>query len=363
MLGDNDGNGLMFETEGDTLANVFNSDYGNYSDGFSKAFHHEAISYTRRKDREFVELLRPRLSTVLFGTSRQISALIPDAENGLFSRFIFYYINFRLEWIDVFAQPEGSTLDEIFDDIGLSFLYLYQMLGMQPDIELVLTKSQQQDFNAYYATAQREYYDLFGDDIIASVRRLGLITFRLAMILSALRLLDTGELPPSRLVCLDEDFRSAMAVSRVLIKHTARVFRELSTAELDRPAAERSDRQDRLLQALPAEFDTAACITLAARLGIARKSVERYLKQWRSTEVIRRISHGHYAKQDPHSPNPSNPHDGGATIPIMTDNKTPNPMHTTILIDNGHGSDTPPASAAPTDAYSNTATPAKSPLP
>lgn len=35
---------------------------------------------------------------------------------------------------------------------------------------------------------QEEYHLLFGIDIIASVRRLGLITFRLAMILSALRL-------------------------------------------------------------------------------------------------------------------------------------------------------------------------------
>ena len=52
VLNDNDGEGLMFETEGDTLANTFGSDYGNFSDGFRKAFHHETISYIRRKDRE-----------------------------------------------------------------------------------------------------------------------------------------------------------------------------------------------------------------------------------------------------------------------------------------------------------------------
>ena len=40
VLNDNGGEGLMFETEGDTLANTFGSDYGNYSDGFRKAFHH-----------------------------------------------------------------------------------------------------------------------------------------------------------------------------------------------------------------------------------------------------------------------------------------------------------------------------------
>lgn len=34
LLGDSDGKGLIFETEGDTLAHAFKSDYGNYSDGF-----------------------------------------------------------------------------------------------------------------------------------------------------------------------------------------------------------------------------------------------------------------------------------------------------------------------------------------
>lgn len=203
ILSDNGGGGLIFETEGDTLANVFASDYGNYSDGFRKAFHHEPISYTRRKDREFVELLRPHLSAVLSGTPRQISALIPDAENGLFSRFIFYYLNFRLEWIDVFARTSNTTLEEIFDDIGYGFLELYQRLEMQPELEFSLTPGQQSAFHDYYRSTQEQYYYLFGEDIIGSVRRLGLITFRLAMVLSALRLHDTGEVVTT-LICDDE---------------------------------------------------------------------------------------------------------------------------------------------------------------
>ena len=40
LISDNEGRGLMFETEGDTLTQAFKSDYGNYSDGFRKAFHH-----------------------------------------------------------------------------------------------------------------------------------------------------------------------------------------------------------------------------------------------------------------------------------------------------------------------------------
>ena len=96
VLNDNGGEGLMFETEGDTLANTFGSDYGNYSDGFRKAFHHETISYIRRKDREYVNIKQPKLSTLLTGTPRQILNLISDAENGLFSRFAFYYLDTKL---------------------------------------------------------------------------------------------------------------------------------------------------------------------------------------------------------------------------------------------------------------------------
>jgi hypothetical protein len=56
ILNDNAGVGLMFETEGDTLAQTFKSEHGNYSDGFRNAFQHEKISYLRRKDREYVIL-------------------------------------------------------------------------------------------------------------------------------------------------------------------------------------------------------------------------------------------------------------------------------------------------------------------
>lgn len=307
ILSENDGCGLMFETEGDTLANVFVSDYGNYSDGFRKAFHHEPISYTRRKDKEYVELLQPKLSAVLSGTPRQIASLIPDTENGLFSRFIFYCIDFRLEWLNVFAShKDGSCLDEIFDGIGERILKLYQNLLMNAGIQFSFTTNQKIDFNESYCKLQLEYYNLFGDDIIASVRRLGLITYRIAMILSVLRMSDELEFP-AMLYCHDEDFRTAMIISKVLIKHTARVYTELSSRELYRPASEGNKRQSQLREKLPDEFSTAEAIEVAVKMGISQKSVERYLKEWKESELIERVSHGHYRKTEDTSPQTDKP--------------------------------------------------------
>lgn len=234
---ENDGRGLIFETEGDTLANVFEKDYGDYSDGFRKAFHHEPISYTRRKDHEFVELLQPKLSTVLSGTPRQIASLIPDTENGLFSRFIFYYVDFKLTWINVFANHGDDALDETFDAMGRRILDLYQRLQYSAEIRFCFTGSQKDAFNSYFRRAQRHYYHKYGDNFIASVRRLGLITYRIAMVLSVLRMIDEREFP-ELLYCHDEDFRSAMLISSVLIRHTLRVYLDLSNHDLSKPTAE-----------------------------------------------------------------------------------------------------------------------------
>lgn len=190
VLNENDGQGIMFETEGDTLANTFASDYGNYSDGFRKAFHHESISYIRRKDKEYVNLKRPRLSALLTGTPKQISSLITDAENGLFSRFIFYFLNTRLIWQNVFDATDDCTLDEYFQDLDHQFYDFYLTLKDYGNIRFSFSADQQKRFNEFFSKAQDEYANQQGTDIVASVRRMGLITFRVAMVLSVLRIME-----------------------------------------------------------------------------------------------------------------------------------------------------------------------------
>ena len=108
ILGDNDGIGLLFESEGDTLSQTLKSDYGNYSDVLRKAFHHELVSLSRRKDREYCEVSNPRVSVALAGTPEQVRRLIPDAENGLMSRFCFYIIRFKRGIRNVFATSDIS---------------------------------------------------------------------------------------------------------------------------------------------------------------------------------------------------------------------------------------------------------------
>lgn len=251
------------------------------------------ISYTRRKDREFVELAKPRLSALLSGTPRQILSLIPDAENGLFSRFIFYRMNVRLEWQNVFANNE-ETLDTAFEHLGTHFFELYKILQSSQPIRFALSSTQQAEFNAFFAQVQTEYSNLFGLDIVASVRRLGLITFRIAMILTSLRIIDSGNIA-TLIVCDDSDFQSAITMARVLLQHTAKVFGSLPTTESNAPNGQSVIRQT-FLDNLPPEFDRKTYLSVAEKLKIPAKTAEKYISKFCVGGLLKHLAHDSYGK-------------------------------------------------------------------
>ena len=298
LLNDNGGKGLIFETEGDTLANAFESDFGNFSDGFRKAFHHEPISYHRRGGDEDVEIESPQLSTVLTGTPRQIVSLIRDAENGLFSRFIFYRLVSKLQWKDVLADQTTESLDDKFSAMGERYVEFYDAIIQNGTVRFSVTPSQRQKFNDYFSGLQEEFYKIFKDDILASVRRLGLICYRLAMILSALRMMDNSELT-NDLVCEDEDFDVALTMCRTLAVHTARVFDELSSIELSRSTSvAKSSKRQSFFAALPDDFDRQDYLEAAERTGVPPSTAEKWIRAFCADDgPLEKVEHGRYRKR------------------------------------------------------------------
>lgn len=304
VLAQNSGVGLLFETEGDTLANAFKSDLGNYSDGFRKAFHHEMISYLRKKDLEYVELGKPKFSAVLSGTPQQILNLIPDAENGLFSRFIFYVMPTQLVWHDMFVTKDNTTADEKFERIGRDFCTLLKKLPDGP-IQFTLSSAQGVQFNDFFRDTQSRYAAIFGEEIVATVRRLGLIMFRIAMILTVLRHIE--EVPAKRkkslkkMVCTDVDYDTALAVIQVLLQHSAAVFQTLPR-RTDHAATLKGRRQlsdavrQKFLAALPDTFDRPTYIQVAASLNIIERTAERYVSDLCKSGHLKHPSNGQYTK-------------------------------------------------------------------
>ncbi|MFN8693702.1 MAG: DUF3987 domain-containing protein [Holosporales bacterium] len=298
ILGDSDKRGLIFETEGDTLAKAFKSDYGDFSDGFRNAFQHEPISYYRRTDKEYVEIDRPCLSALLSGTPKQITTLIPNAENGLFSRFMFYVMNMKLIWKDVFASKTENGLDVHFEKLGNDFYSLYQTLQANPDVHFSLTPSQQLQFNQFFEKMQTLYVNIQEEEIISSVRRLGLIAFRIMMIFSALRIMEDGNIEQT-IYCNDTDFQNTLDMITILVKHSSYVYSQIAQ-ETYKPKPKH--KKEQFLENLPYHFNRQTYVATALSLGITDKSAQRYIKEFKDADIIQYDGHDQYT-----NPNAKNP--------------------------------------------------------
>ena len=298
ILGDSDKRGLIFETEGDTLAKAFKSDYGDFSDGFRNAFQHEPISYYRRTDKEYVEIDRPCLSALLSGTPKQITTLIPNAENGLFSRFMFYVMNMKLIWKDVFASKTENGLDVHFEKLGNEFYSLYQTLQANPDVHFSLTPSQQLQFNQFFEKMQTLYVNIQEEEIISSVRRLGLIAYRIMMIFSALRIMEDGNIEQN-IYCNDTDFQNTLDMITILVKHSSYVYSQIAQ-ETYKPKPKH--KKEQFLENLPYHFNRQTYVATALSLGITDKSAQRYIKEFKDADIIQYDGHDQYT-----NPNAKNP--------------------------------------------------------
>ena len=298
ILGDSDKRGLIFETEGDTLAKAFKSDYGDFSDGFRNAFQHEPISYYRRTDKEYVEIDRPCLSALLSGTPKQITTLIPNAENGLFSRFMFYVMNMKLIWKDVFASKTENGLDVHFEKLGNEFFSLYQTLQANPDVHFSLTPSQQLQFNQFFEKMQTLYVNIQEEEIISSVRRLGLIAYRIMMIFSALRIMEDGNIEQT-IYCNDTDFQNTLDMITILVKHSSYVYSQIAQ-ETYKPKPKH--KKEQFLENLPYHFNRQTYVATALSLGITDKSAQRYIKEFKDADIIQYDGHDQYT-----NPNAKNP--------------------------------------------------------
>lgn len=307
QLSNNDGWGVMFETEGDVISNSFKSDYGDYSTILRKAAHHEPVAISRVKDKFFVEILKPRLAVIITLTPGQLYNLFPSFENGLGSRFFYYGLNRKLEWRNPF-KVSGKPLGEVFNEMGEQFLELYheiQKLGNRR-IQIVLSEGQQQGFNDYFSELLFEQFSMLGVGIESFIFRLALSFMRVAMVLTLLRRYSEWDrsLPlfgefEQAIVCNEKDFRIAMTIVDTLVNHTAKIFASLNKEEdrnIFKHPVNLTGPERRLYDALSDEFTSSNVRETAVALGINPETARRYLGKFVEVEIAERITTGRYRK-------------------------------------------------------------------
>ena len=284
-LNDNRGAGIIFETEGDTLAAALKQDYGTYMDILLKAFHHEPITFMRRQNKENKEVVEPRIATVLSSTYDQFLSFIQSAENGLVSRFAYYLLPENREFRNVF-ESNKALIKSYFEKAGKTVEHKYNSLCvLEKPLTFHFTEDQQEVFTEYFGKAKMDSPGLEG-----SINRLALITYRIAMIFSYFRYNDyhKGQNAEGYITCYDQDFTNALAISNTFWENAETIHALLPQKRKKRPG----DIEDLYAQ-LTDEFTTKDALAKAMELNIAKRKCERFLEK---DDRLDRLSQGKYRK-------------------------------------------------------------------
>jgi|GEM_PF-1078218 len=290
--------GMILDTEADTLSQAFKNEWGNFSDIIRKTFHHEPIEMQRKLGNEYISIEETFLSIVLTGTPNQVNRLLNNVENGLFSRLLFYDFEVSEEWQSQFVDKDIDLPEVAFTSMGIQLFPFYErMLGIK--VKFMFSSDQEKKFDQEFSAKRKQLMKIYGNEMVASLQRLGLICFRLAMIITICRYMNEGswqqeEKETIQLTCTDADFNSSMVMIECLLQHTISVYTQMKAAGSKSPR--KVNKKADFLYNLPTAFDRKTYLDVARLLNIKDKTAEYYISCFVEESLIIREEHNSYVK-------------------------------------------------------------------
>jgi hypothetical protein len=278
----NSGKGCISETETDTLTNALKQEWGGFSDVLRKGLHHETLSKSRITDLEYTVIEEPKFSLSITGTPDQVKSILSSTQNGLASRFIFYSFQAPPKWRKTYTKHISDSKQSRFMKFTQD---LCDKFSNQNIIKFNLTESQGAILDKTYEYQLDEKYNSYLGDSSSLVKRLGLITYKIAMVLSAIR---TDE---SILECSDKDFETAMKLTDVYLSHGLNVFETINNREGKLPL-----NDEIWINSLSVDFSTEEAIKNAEKLGIKERTAYKKLKKYVEDGIVQKKSFGQYKK-------------------------------------------------------------------
>ena len=312
---DSEGIGLICESEADTISTAIGSEYGHWSDTMRKAFDHDRLSYNRRTDHEYREVKKTYLSVLLSGTPSQVKPLIPTAENGLFSRQVFYYMPAIHHWQNQFDRNDGN-LEDTFKALGMEWKDKLKTIVMNGIFTLHLTDGQKDEFNRLFSRLFVRSGLANGNEMSSSVARLAINICRIMEVVAMLRAMEQGEITASPYVSPDphtatdnlkdhivsrwnlliasDDFHAVLSLAESLYRHTTHILSFLPNTEV---ASRGNADRDALVDSMEEEFTRASFLQKAGEMGIKSETASTWLKRMQKHGLVENVDgKGNYRK-------------------------------------------------------------------
>ena len=282
----NDGMGCICETEADALTNALKQEWGGFSNIIRKGFQAEIISQSRKTDLEYTEIKEPKFSLALTGTPNQLDLLITSVQDGLFSRFLFYSFNAEPKWKKTFTSGVSRSNEEIFEDYSAGLCDKFKSNSAQ---RFSMTEEQGLKLDNTFEELLRHNTALYDENVTGTVYRLGLMCFKVAMTLSAVRS------DKSEITCNEDDFNTALyLVKEVYLIHGINMLNRIT-----KPSKRLNTTQTSLHNWIETKdtFKRSEISEQAILLGLKDRTLSDILKRFIELELIKKVSHGVYTKR------------------------------------------------------------------
>ena len=306
------------------MSTAIGADHGHWSDTLRKCHDHERLAFNRRTNHEYRECDESYLSVLLSGTPAQVKPLIPSAENGLFSRQLFYFMPPIDEWMDQF-DSEGEDYGLRFATWGTQWKQVLDLInGSVQTIQLRLSEKQKELFNQRFAQLFSHAGYAYGGSMRSAVARIAINTCRILSIVALLRALRNSSSPtknfqfsifhfqfprslprpgdphreyqgwyrPVDLRVTDEDFQAVLTLIEPLYRHSSYVLGFLPTSEA---VPVQTSPEQALFNALPMMFCRRQAVEEAAKNGIPEKTLDSSLKRMLEKGTLIKTARGEYA--------------------------------------------------------------------
>ena len=296
-LYENGGRGYVHESEGSVITDIWKSQAATYNSILRKAAEHEQVSHNRVKEMQVIPC--PQLSVLLTGTFSQYHHLVPNIENGYFSRLLPLIVRDTQPFDSRYVEA-AAPAEPVSRQVGQQLAALCTRLYCQPAQEWSLTPQQKSRLAAHLSTEYDALIRILGDNFHSAVVRMAVQIERIAMILSVLRLAENNcqlSTINFQLVCSDVDYTTAELIGSKLILHMAAAYRLINgdTTELV-PAIQTTCQKQLLFSALQPEFEMKSVLKQATAHGVPERTAYRWTDTWLRDGLITKVAHGHYHK-------------------------------------------------------------------
>lgn len=288
-LSANNGTGIISETEGDSITQNYKSDWGNFSAQLRAAYQNETIRADRKGSMDPIRIKKPRFGMNVTMTPGQLSALVKERENGLFSRILFYFLSEEGKFTNPKPKPGGNSKKAACAKMAKDVKQWYTLLQTQ-ELKFEMSEEQWDRFTKFWEDKDLIFKAKYGDNNSDIHRRIALSSFKILMVLSSIRLV---EIPTSGVVtCLDKDLETALSIAETLFHHSMEVADILATG------SKKANPKLRFIDDLSDDFAYKDFMDLAAAHGVSERTASRDLKKLVENNFIIKTSHGRYLKKD-----------------------------------------------------------------